>query len=91
MAESKTARDLIPEHFSSIEEAAEFWDVHDLADYWDLTEEVDIDVNLRQRRHLVALTPELAEKLATEAHKRGVSTETLINLWLSEKLQEAAA
>ena len=91
MAESKTRRDPIPEHFSSIEEAAEFWDVHDLADYWDLTEEVDVDVNLQRRRHLVALTPELVDKLAEEAHKRGISAETLINLWLSEKLQEMAA
>jgi hypothetical protein len=44
---------------------------------------------LRQRRYLVALAPELAERLTTQAYKRGLSTETLINVWLTEKLQEA--
>lgn len=89
MAKSKNVREPIPEHFATIEEAAEFWDTHDLADYWDLTEEADFEVNLQLRRYLVALDPRLAEKLAAEAHKRGLSTETLINLWLSEKLQES--
>jgi hypothetical protein len=91
MVESKEIREPIPEHFASIEEAAEFWDTHDLADYWDLTEEVEFEVNLQRRRYLVAVDPELAEKLAVEAHRRGLSTETLINLWLNEKLQQVAA
>ena len=85
----KNAREPIPEHFATIEEAAEFWDTHDLADYWDLTEEGDFEVNLKDLRSLVSLDPELAEKLAAEAHKRGLSTETLINLWLSEELRES--
>jgi hypothetical protein len=87
----KNVREPIPEHFATIEEAAEFWDTHDLADYWDLTEEVDFQADLQHRRYLVSLDPELAEKVAAEAHKRGLSTETLINLWLSEKLRESAA
>lgn len=36
----------LPEHFATFEEAAEFWDTHDLADYWDLTEEVEFDWRL---------------------------------------------
>ena len=59
--------------------------------FWDLTEEVEFDVNLQRRRYLVALDPDLAEKLASEAHQRGLTTETLVNLWLSEKLQQTAA
>lgn len=82
-------REPLPEQFATIEEAAEFWDTHDLTDYWDLTEDVDFVVNLRQSRYLVALAPELAKQLATQAYKRGLSTETLINIWLTEKLQEA--
>jgi CopG antitoxin of type II toxin-antitoxin system len=91
MEESKQIREPIPEHFTNIEEAAEFWDNHDLADYWDLTEEVEFEVNLQRRRYLVAVDPEIAEKLAVEAHRRGLSTETLVNLWLNEKLQQVAA
>lgn len=46
-------------------------------------------MDLQHRRYLVSLDPGLAEKLAAEAHKRGLSTETLINLWLNEKLRES--
>jgi len=91
MGKNKPEREPIPEQFATIEEAAEFWDVHSLADYWDLTEEVDFNVNLQHRRYLVALAPDLAERMAVEAHKQGVSTETLVNLWLSERLQGVAA
>jgi len=82
-------RDPIPEHFKSIEEAAEFWDSHDLADYWDLTREANFEVDIQRRVFLTALEPELAKKLGDCAHKQGISTETLINVWLSEKLAEA--
>ena len=90
MAENNAVRDPIPDRFSTIEEASEFWDTHDIADYWDLTEEVEFDVKLQRRRYLVALDPELAERLALEAHQRGLTTETLVNLWLSEKLRQPA-
>ena len=91
MAKSENVREPIPEHFATPEEAAEFWDTHDLADYWDLTEEVDFEVNLQRRRYLVSLDPDLAKRLTAEAHVRGLSTETLVNLWLSDKLREAVA
>jgi len=90
MARSKKQRDLIPEHFKSIEEAGEFWDNHDLADYWDQTSEASFEVDLQRRLFLTALEPELAKRLADRAHKQGVSTETLINVWLGEKLAEEA-
>jgi hypothetical protein len=82
-------RDPIPEHFKSIEEAAEFWDKHDLADYWDLTREAHFDVDIQRRLFLVALEAELAKKIAACARKQGVTTETLINVWLTEKVTEA--
>ena len=75
-------------NFATIEEAADFWDVHDLTDYQ--VEDVDFEVGLEQRRYLVALAPELSRKLEQVAHEQGLVTETLVNLWLNEKLQEAA-
>ncbi len=86
MRKNNKKRDPIPEHFKSIEEAAEFWDSHDLADYWDLTREVEFEVDIQRRVFLTALEPELAKKLTECARKQGVSTETLINVWLSERL-----
>lgn len=90
MVRSKKKRESIPEHFKSVEEAAEFWDSHDLGDYLDLTKEVNFDVDIQQRVFLAALEPELAKKLGECARRQGVSTETLINVWLSEKLAETA-
>ena len=89
MAESK--RDLIPEHFASIEEAGHFWDTHDLTDYTDLTEEVTATIDLQRRRYLVALMPDLAMRLGVEARRQGVSAETLLNLWLNERLRATVA
>jgi hypothetical protein len=53
-----------------------------------LTEEVEFEVDIQQRLYLVALAPDLARELAAEAHQRSLSAETLINLWLNEKLHQ---
>ncbi|HEY4722966.1 MAG TPA: CopG family antitoxin [Anaerolineae bacterium] len=71
----------------TLKEAAEFWDTHSLADYWDQTHEVEFEVRA-QRRRRVTLDPEVYAQIETQAHRRGVQPETLINLWLAEHLQE---
>jgi hypothetical protein len=91
MAKNRVEQDPLPAHFGTLRETAEFWDAHDLADYWDLTEEVEIEVELQRTRYLFALTPDLAEGISQQASRRGVSAETLINLWLSEKLHDLVA
>ena len=89
MARSRKKREPIPEHFTSIEEAAEFWDSHDLGEYWDSTKEAEFEVEIERRVFLTALEPELAKRLSECARRQGVSAETLINVWLSEKLGES--
>jgi uncharacterized protein YfaS (alpha-2-macroglobulin family) len=71
----------------SIEEIAEFWDTHSVADYWDQTYEVEFEVRAKRRRR-VTLDPDVFEKIETRARERGVLTETLVNLWLAERLHE---
>ena len=73
----------------SIEEIAEFWDTHSVADYWEETHEVDFEI--RAARRQVTLAPEVYEKLKEQARVRGILPETLVNLWLAERLQEAEA
>ena len=90
MANVKRKRDPIPKHFESVEEAADVWDTHDLADYWDVTQEAHFEVDIQRRVFLTALEPQLARKLTDVAHRQGISTETLINIWLSEKARETA-
>lgn len=79
-------KDPLPEEFNSLGEAVEFWDTHSLADYWDDTHEVEIEVRAPHRQW-VPLASNLANKVAEQARQEGVSVETLINLWVAEKLQ----
>lgn len=75
---------------NSYEEMAEFWDSHSLADYWDQTEPVEefkISEQAR-RRYLVSLDKELVERVRKIARVRGLSTESLVNLLLEQRLQE---
>ena len=75
---------------TTIEGIAEFWDTHSLADYWDQTREVDVEVLAQQRRRVV-IDPEVYERLAQLARKRGLHPETLINMWLAERLAKERA
>jgi hypothetical protein len=73
----------------SLEEIADFWDTHSLDDYWDQTHEVEFEVRAVRRRR-ITLDPDVYARLEAQAHARGISPETLINLWLAERLQAAA-
>lgn len=86
MPRDRKQRDAIPIHFKSVANASAFWDSHDLTDYLDQTREVKAEVDIRRRVFLTALEPELAKKLIACARKQGMSTETLINVWLTEKV-----
>jgi hypothetical protein len=87
---NRKKRDPIPKHFKGIAEAGDFWDRHDLGDYWDLTKEAHFEVDIQRRVFLAALEPRLAKQLTALAHKQGISTETLINVWLTDKVKEIA-
>ncbi len=89
MAKSKRTRDAIPQDFKTVEELQEFWDTHSLADYDDLFKDVQFEVDLRSQTNLVAVEPTLMQELVQRAHAMGISTETLVNLWLSKQLREA--
>ena len=88
MRENKVKRKPIPKHFDNIDEATDFWDKHDLSDYLDSTKEVNFDVDIQRRVFLTALEPQLAKRLTDIARKQGITTETLINVWLTEKMEE---
>lgn len=70
----------------SLAEMAEFWDTHDATDFDDETHEVDMTFDLDVRRHYVAIDPDLLNDLRQVATARGLSTESLIHLWLQERL-----
>jgi len=72
----------------SYEEIGEFWDNHDLADYWEQTEEAYFEVEIRSERRYFLIEHTLADKMKEIAVRTGVSTETLLNLWVRDKIEE---
>ncbi len=69
----------------SMIEMADFWDSHDAADFDDQTSEVELEFDLQTRRHYVAVDPDLVARLRELAQARGLSLESLANLWLQER------
>jgi hypothetical protein len=74
----------------SYKEIGEFWDTHDLADYWEQTQSVEFELDIQSEVTYYPLEVTLADKVRAMAKQRGVSSETLLNLWVKEKLQEEA-
>jgi hypothetical protein len=74
----------------TLDEVAAFWDTHSLADHWDQTHEVEFEVRAARRRR-VTLDPEVYTRVEAEARARGILPETLVNLWLVERLQATRA
>ncbi len=76
---------------SSYQEMGEFWDTHDTTDYEDQTYEVEFEVDLQSEKTYLPLEKGLSTRMRALAKQRGVSPETLLNLWVQEKLQKEAA
>ncbi|HET7087032.1 MAG TPA: CopG family antitoxin [Anaerolineae bacterium] len=72
----------------TLKEIAEFWDTHSLADYDDQTYEVEMTFEPSARRPAVIIEPELMEDLRRIASERKVSTQTLVNLWLRQRVDQ---
>lgn len=62
----------------------ELWDEHDFTDF-DNEQNPDVDFNISR---VVPIDMRLFSSIEKEAKLRGVEIETLINLWLQEKLHE---
>jgi hypothetical protein len=83
-------KDVLPEDFHTLEELSDFWDTHSSADYEDVMEPVEVEVDLSSSKVYCPVAKDLLRRVRRQARKQGVSTETLINLWLQEKLRALA-
>ncbi|MDX1523323.1 MAG: CopG family antitoxin [Anaerolineae bacterium] len=70
----------------SLEKMGEFWDTHDFTDFD--TDAPDVTFEIASA---VPIEVDLLSAVEKEAHLRGVSVETLVNLWLHQKLVEQQA
>ncbi len=75
----------LPAHFRSPDEAAEFWDTHDSADYEEHLRDAACEVDIQRRVHLISLDSDLYHRVNAIAQAKGISAETLVNLWIQEK------
>lgn len=83
-------RDALPEDFRSLEEFWEFWDTHSTADYADQMSAIRAVVKIQSKKVYYPVAGELASGVRQEARRQGITTETLVNLWLKEKLTRAS-
>ena len=65
------------------EKIGEFWDTHDFTDFDTDAPDVEFEIACA-----IPIEIELFTALEEQAHKRGVKVETLVNLWLQQKLDE---
>ncbi len=86
MSDTVNLHDEIPEEFASLVEAGEFWDTHDSGAYEDTMTPIDIELDVLDHKLYVAVARDVAVQLQAKARDQGVGTETLVNMWLLEKL-----
>lgn len=79
---------------SSISEArsytdiGEFWDKHDLSELWGKTRRSRFDVDIESEVTYYPIEQNLSKKIQSLARKQGLSSGTLVNLWLEQKMRE---
>ena len=85
MAKSKSRKSLTAR---SVSHLVEWFDHNDSGDYLRQMPEVDFEVDIKRRKHLVSLDPDLSVKVTRIARAKKTSSETLINSWVREKISE---
>lgn len=79
----------VPKFASEAAERA-FWEAHDTADYFDLSKAVPVRFpNLKPSTTAISLRlpVSLLEQIKIAANKRDVPYQSLIKMWLSEKVE----
>lgn len=72
---------------TSYTEIGEYWGDHDLTELWNKTRKADFNVQIESEVTYYAVEKELSEQVQDIAKKRGVSSDTLVNLWIQQMLQ----
>lgn len=73
------------------QEIGEYWDSHDLSEISDEDQPSDFVVSRYKNTKYYPIEKIISEKLHIVAQQRGISAETLVNLWLQEKITQEAA
>ena len=91
MTKNDSVKTELPATFETLEEMADFWDTHDVTDFEEFLTPVDATVAMSPRHEYVITLSDSLDLLLQKAQKsEGVSLNTLVNLWVQEKLQQYA-
>ena len=81
--------DPIPDTFSSLEEAGEFWDTHDTMEYPDAFQTVEVNAERRNQYFEVEIDMSVAEAVRDKARQQGVTTSDLATTLIRKQLAAA--
>ncbi len=73
---------------ASYQDMGQYWDQKDLDEIWDQTEPAEFSVSLQSEVNYFPIDSALSDKIRDLAKRHGVSPQTLLNLWVQERLQE---
>jgi predicted DNA binding CopG/RHH family protein len=79
--------------FKTEQEEADFWDVHDSTDFHDETDAVDVtfvDARPAMKQISLRLEPSVIEELKSVAAGKGIGYQTMIRMWVMERLGQEA-
>lgn len=74
---------------TSYQEMGEFWDNHDLTEFWDQIKEVEFEVDIQSVQKYYRVERTLSDEIVLIAGLQGIGAETLLNLWIQEKISLA--
>jgi len=80
--------------FASEQEKAEFWATHDSTEYLDDTEPVDVtfvDARPPKKQISLRLDADVIAELKAVARSKGIGYQTLIRMWVMERLAQEHA
>jgi len=79
----------LPKFKDELEES-DFWDTHDSTDYIEDTEEVKVEFADKRPKTLISLRlqSDVIDGLKALAARRGIGYQTLIRMWVMERLEQ---
>lgn len=86
----KSLQDVLPDNFETLDEFWGFWSTHSSADFENTMEAVEIEIDPLSSTVYLPVAKDLVNKVRTQARRQGVSSETLVNLWLQERFTSVA-
>lgn len=78
-----------PPKFSTDQEEAEFWDTHDSTQFLEGSEPAEVAfLDNRPTKKLISLRldPEVIDQLRVVAKQKGIGYQTLIRMWVMDRL-----